>query len=344
VVAGLRASLRNVGAPVGLAGRLPFRIFGRGSLARVAAYRVAMGAVLILVVSAISFVLVSLTPGNAAQALLGPQGTHQEYVALRRQLGLNLPLYEQYWRWLEHAITGNLGSSVISGASVGSQISSRLPVTLSLVIGSLLVSVIVGTAIGVISAVRRGLVDRGLDAISLVGFAVPSFWAGAVLIVIFAVDLKWLPATGYTPVSQSVGGWIESIVLPVGALSLAMVAAIAKQTRDAMIAVLDSEHIRAAWASGLSPRTIYLKHALKNAGMRIATITGVMAVGLLGGTVVVEVVFALPGLGSLLVNATATHDLPVVQGVVVVLTALVVVINLLVDLTYAALNPRVRTS
>jgi peptide/nickel transport system permease protein len=336
-------SHRNGGASAVLAGRLPFRALGRGSLARVAAYRLAMGVVLILVVSAISFVLLALTPGNAAQALLGPQGTRQEYVALRRQLGLNLPLYEQYWHWLRHAITGNLGTSVISGASVGSQVSSRLPVTLSLVIGSLLVSVIIGTGLGVISSVRRGLVDRVLDAIGLVGFAVPSFWAGAVLIVIFAVDLKWLPASGYTPISQSVSGWLESLALPVLALSLGMIAVIAKQTRDTMLDVLASEHIKAAWASGLSPSTIYLKYGLKNTGMTIATITGVQAVGLLGGTVVVETIFALPGLGSLIVNATATHDLPVVQGVVVVFTALIVAINLMIDLTYAALNPRVRT-
>jgi peptide/nickel transport system permease protein len=303
-----------------------------------------MGLVLILVVSAISFVLVSLTPGDPARQILGTQGTHQQYLALRRALGLNLPVYEQYWRWLRHAATGDLGNSIISGAGVGSQIGSRLPVTLSLVFGSLLVSLTIGTALGVIGAVKRGLVDRALDAISLVGFAVPSFWAGAVLIAVFAVDLKWLPATGYVAASQSLGGWLESLALPVAALSLVMVAAIAKQTRDAMLDVLGSEHIKAAWASGLSPASIYLRHGLKNAGMRIATITGVLAVGLLGGTVVVEVVFALPGLGSLLVNATATHDLPVVQGVVVVLSVLVVAINLLVDLTYAALNPRVRTS
>lgn len=300
-----------------------------------------MGAVLILVVSAISFVLMSLTPGDAARELLGPQGTQQQYVALRRSLGLNLPLYEQYWRWLRRATTGDLGTS-IGGLRVAAQIGSRLPVTLSLVIGSLLVSLVIGTGLGMVGAVRRGAVDRVFDAMSLIGFAVPSFWAGAVLIVVFAVDLKLLPATGYTPISQSVSGWIESLVLPVLALSLVMIAAIAKQTRDAMLDVLESEHIKAAWASGLSPATIYLRHGLKSAGMRIATITGVLAVGLLGGTVVVEVVFALPGLGSLLVTATATHDLPVVQGVVVVLTALIVAINLLVDLTYAALNPRVR--
>jgi peptide/nickel transport system permease protein len=315
----------------------------RGSLARVVVHRLAMGAVLILVVSAISFVLVSLTPGDPARAILGTQGTHQQYLALRRALGLDLPVYEQYWRWLRHAVTGNLGHSIISGAGVGSQIDSRLPVTLSLVIGSLLVSLVIGTGVGVLGAVRRGAVDRVLDSLSLVGFALPSFWVGAVLIAFFAVDLKWFPATGYVSASQSVGGWFQSLVLPVVALSIGMIAAIAKQTRDAMLDVLGSEHIKAAWASGLSPLSIYLRHGLKSAGIRIATVTGVLAVGLLGGTVVVEVVFALPGLGSLLVSATATHDLPVVQGVVVVVTALVVAINLLVDLMYAALNPKVRT-
>lgn len=327
-----------------MVGRLPLRLVGRGSLLRIAAHRLVMGVGVILVVSVISFVLVSLTPGDAARQILGTQGTHEQYVALRRALGLNLPVYEQYWRWLRHALGGDLGTSLLSGERVGGEIGSRLPVTLSLIIGSLLVSLVIGTAVGVVSAMRRGVVDRVLDAISLAGFAVPPFWAGAVLISIFAVDLKWLPATGYVPVAQSVSGWLESLVLPVLALSLGLVAAIAKQTRDAMLDVLASEHIKAGWASGLSAPSIYLKHGLKSAGIRIATITGVLAVGLLGGTVVVEVVFALPGLGSLLVNATANHDLPVVQGVVVGLTALVVAINLLVDLTYAALNPRVRTS
>jgi peptide/nickel transport system permease protein len=178
--------------------------------------------------------------------------------------------------------------------------------------------------------------------LALVGFSLPAFWVGAELIVIFAVWRNWFPATGYVSLTASPAGWLHSLVLPVISLSLYGIAATAKQTRESMLDVLGSEYIRMARANGLSSRSIVLRHALRNASMRVVTVLGLQAVGLLGGTVLVENVFALPGLGSLMVTAATEHDLPVVAGMVVYFTLIVVVINLLVDLAYLWLNPRVR--
>ena len=308
----------------------------------VVARRCVMAVPLLFVVSALTFVLVSLTPGNAAEEILGTSATPAQYAALNRALGLNLPLYEQYWNWLRHALTGNLGQSVFNHQPVAQAIGQRLPVTLSLLVGALVVSVVIGVGLGVFSALRGGATGRSVDTLALIGFSLPAFWVGAELIVIFAVWQHWLPATGYVSVTASPGGWIRSLVLPVAALSLYGIAATAKQTREATLDVLASEYIRVARANGISSRALVFRHALRNASIRVATVVGLLAVGLLGGTVLAENVFALPGLGSLMVNAATQHDLPVVAGLVVCFTLIVVLINLLVDLAYLWLNPRVR--
>ena len=304
--------------------------------------RLVMAVPLLFVVSALTFVLVSLEPGNAAEEILGTTATPQQYAALQQDLGLNRPLYEQYWTWLSHALTGNLGQSIFTNQPVAQAIGQRLPVTLSLLIGTLVVSVVIGVGLGVFSALRGGAAGRSVDALALIGFSLPAFWVGAELIVIFAVWQHWFPATGYISITDSPAGWLRSLVLPVAALSLYGIAATAKQTRESMLDVLGSEYIRMARANGLSSRAIVFRHALRNASIRVVTVIGLQAVGLLGGTVLAETVFALPGLGSLMVNAGTQHDLPVVAGVVVCFTLLVVLINLVVDLAYLWLNPRVR--
>lgn len=306
--------------------------------------RLSLAVPLLFVVSALTFVLISLTPGDAAAEILGPYAPRAEYLALRRALGLDLPIYEQYWHWLVHAIHGDLGWSLFTEEPVTAAINARLPVTLSLVGGALLVMAVVGVCLGLFSAVRGGVAGRMVDALALVGFAVPAFWLGGVLVVLFAVNMTWFPATGYVSLTQSPGAWIRSLVLPVLALSVSGVAALAKQTREAMLDALGSEYIRMAWANGLSARSIFFRHALKNTGIRVITVLGLQVIGLLSGTVVMETVFALPGLGSLAVDASIRHDLPMVQGVVVYFTVIVVVVNLLVDIAYTSLNPKVRTS
>jgi peptide/nickel transport system permease protein len=298
---------------------------------------------MLLGVSMTSFVLVALIPGDPARAIVGTEGNDATYRQLRKAMGLDLPLYQQYWRWLRHALGGDLGASLATAQPVTTAIDTRLPITASLILGALAVTVIVGVAIGFFSALRGGIAARLVDSLALVGFALPSFWVGAVLIATFAVHVRWFPATGYVALADSPKRWALSLVLPVVALALHSIAAIAKQTREALLDTLASEHIRMAWAAGLSPRSILLRHALRPAAVRIVTMLGLLSVGLLSGTVFVESVFAIPGLGGLAVDAALAHDLPMIQGVVVYFTAFVVVINLVVDLAYTWLNPRVRT-
>jgi len=303
-----------------------------------------MAVPLLFIVSALSFVLVSLTPGDAARAILGLNAPAGAYERLRHALGLDRPLWEQYWEWLRNALHGDLGNSLVTSEPVTHAIDARLPVTLSLIIGALVVTLVLGVGIGVFSAVRGGVAGRVVDAFALIGFALPSFWVGATLIAIFAVDLGWLPATGYVPLTESPADWLRSLILPVVALALVSVAFVAKQTREAMLDALSSEYVRMARASGVSSTSLIFRHALKNAGARVLTVLGLLFVGLLGGTVFVESVFALPGLGGLAVTASLQHDLPVIQGIVVYFTLIVVVVNLLIDLAYTWVNPKVRTA
>jgi peptide/nickel transport system permease protein len=312
-------------------------------LARVLVRQVVVSVPLLFVVSALTFVLVSITPGDATTQILGLQATPAQVASLRHALGLNLPLYDQYWRWVKHAAAGDMGRSTITLEKVTKVIADRTPTTLSLVIGSMLLIVVVGVGLGLVSSVRGGALGRLVDALSLVGFALPAFWVGAVLIALFAVKLRWLPAVGYVGFTHSPLNWARSLVLPVVALSLYGVAVVAKQTREAMLDALGSEYIRASRANGISERSIIFRHALKNASLPIVTVLGLQVISLLGSAVLVENVFALPGLGSLLVTASIQHDLPVVQGIVICFTVVVVGVNLIIDLMYSLLDPRVRT-
>jgi peptide/nickel transport system permease protein len=299
---------------------------------------------LLLVVSSFNFLLLSLTPGDAARQILGPRATPDQYEALRGQLGLDLPVYEQYWRWLSHAIRGDFGNSITNGSPVLESITSRLPVTLSLIGGALLVSVLVGVSLGVFSAVRGGWVGRAVDALALLSWALPVFWVGSVLIAVFAIKLGWFPALGYVPFTESPQGWVRSLALPVTALSLGFVAAVLKQTREAMLDVLGSEYIRMAAANGISRTSLIYRHALKNAAIPVVTVLGIQTIALLGGAVLIESVFSVPGLGSLVVASAVAQDLPTVQAIAVTFTVVVVVVNLLVDLAYRLLNPRVNSA
>lgn len=316
----------------------------RSSICRTVLRRTAIAGPLLVVVSAATFVLISLTPGDAALQILGTDAPPQAYDQLRHELGLDLPVYEQFARWSASAITGDFGSSLFTSEAVWSMVADRAPVTLFLASGALLVSLVLGVALGMASAVWRGPVGRVVDVFALVGWALPAFWVSAMLILVFAVQLRWLPAVGYVPAGESLGGWLRSLVLPVIALSLGGVAAITKQTREALLEVLGSEYIKAARANGAGPCSLLFRHALKNASIRVVTVLGLLAISMLGGTVLVETVFALPGLGQLAVNSSVQQDLPVIQAIVVLFTALVVVINLCCDLAYSWLDPKVGLS
>jgi len=304
--------------------------------------RLAVSLPLIVVVTVLTFVLESLVPGNTARAIIGASGSPAAYQRLRVELGLNNPLWYQYWQYLDQVLHGNLGTSVFTGEPVSTLLNQRLGVTLSLVLLATALCGVVGVLLGVVSAVRGGGVGRAVDVLSLVGLALPGFWVAIILAAVFAVTLRIFPATGYVPPSDSVGRWLWALTLPVIALALAGVASVAKQTRDSMKDTLAREYIRTLRASGIGRRSIIWKHALRNGAIPVVTVLGLVFVSALSSTVFVEAVFVLPGLGSMAVTATSQHDIPVIEGIALYFTVLVVIVNVLLDIVYAMLNPKVR--
>lgn len=315
-----------------------------GPVARLVSRRLASAAALVVGVSFASFLLIAIAPGDPARQIVGLEGTADDYERVRQQLHLDQPILQQYFNWLGSALHGDLGASIFTSQPVTHAISERLPVTLCLIVGSLILSLTLGVVLGVVSAVRGGILGFLGDGFALIGFALPAFWLGAILIVVFAVTLGWFPATGYVNFVSSPSLWFGSLVLPVAALAIGGVASFAKLTRESMLMALGSEHVRMARASGASERSVVYRHALRNAAMPVVTVVGVHFAALLGGTVYVETVFAMPGLGGLVATSASKQDIPTIQGVVVTFTIIVVTVNLLVDLAYAWLDPRVRTA
>jgi peptide/nickel transport system permease protein len=309
---------------------------------RIIARRLVQAVVLLLVVSSFTFILVSLIPGTVVTTLLGTSGTPAEYAALTRRLGLNRPVFVQYWHWLQHALTGNLGLSLQNNQPVSEILNSRLDVTLTLVFGTLLVVTIVGVALGVLASLRPGLIAKTIDGMTWLGLAVPNFWLGLLLVEFFSLSLKWVPSGGFVPFTTSPVEWVRSLVLPIIALSVGPIAVVSKQTREAMREEFGKGYVRTLRSSGLSERSVVLRHVLKNAAVPVVTVLGVLFAQLLGGTVVVETVFVLPGLGSLASSAVSAHDLPVIEGVAVYFALIVVAVNLVIDLLYGWLNPKIR--
>jgi peptide/nickel transport system permease protein len=303
--------------------------------------RVAISIPLLLVVSFVTFLLLSLTPGNAAYTVLGARATPAQLAQLKTEMGLNKPFLVQYGTWLEHALQGNFGQSLISGQAVSQALAQQIAPTLSLVLLALVVSSTAGMALGIWSAVRGGRLARFLDSVSFVGMAVPGFIVALVLIQIFVVTFHLLPASGYVSIGQSPPVWFRSLILPVISLSIGAIGIIAKQTRTAMQEVLSQEYIVVLRANGYSPRSIVLRHALRAASIQILSIIGVVFVGLLSGAVIIESIFSIPGLGSLAVQASSQSDIPVVLGVTVVFTLIVVITNLLLDLVFLVANPKI---
>ncbi len=304
--------------------------------------RIIVSVPLIVVVTGLTFVLESLVPGNTARAIVGASGSPAAYQRLRVELGLNNPLWYQYWQYLDQLLHGNLGTSVFTGEPVSTLLNQRLGVTLSLVLLATAFCAVIGAALGVVSAVRGGVVGRAVDVLSLVGLALPGFWVAIILAAVFAVTLRIFPATGYVPPTDSVARWLWALTLPVIALGLAGVASVAKQTRDSMKDTLAKEYVRTLRASGIGRRSIIWKHALRNGAIPVVTVLGLVFVSALSSTVFVEAVFVLPGLGSMAVTATSQHDIPVIEGIALYFTVLVVIVNVLLDVAYGMLNPKVR--
>jgi peptide/nickel transport system permease protein len=306
--------------------------------------RLAWSLVTLFIISLVAFSLILLVPGDPARTFLGDNATDEQVEELRASLGLNDPFYERYLEWAGNAVQGDLGTSLLSDVSVSTQLMERIDVTLSIAAAALLLALLVGIPAGMVAALRRGhATDRIVTAASTLGIALPHFWIGLMLAFFVGVRAGWLPATGYVPLSEDPVAWLQHLILPAVTLSLTPMAEVARQLRASMINVLEQDYIRTARAMGLPRRSIRGRHALKNAATPVVTILGAQVALVFGGTVIVEQVFALPGLGQLALGAVLDRDYPVIQGVVLVSATVVMLANLAVDISYRWLSPHVRS-
>lgn len=298
---------------------------------------------LLFFVSLVVFSLVHALPGDIAVLFLGQEAEPQTIAQFRTNMGLDRPLLVQYGDWLQRAVQGDLGRSLRTNQPVTEAILQRLPVTLELLVASLLVSLCIAVPMGIISAVKR---NSGFDVLStvfaLVGFSTPNFWLGIILIYVFALLLRWLPPSGFVPIPTSLVENLRSLILPSITLGVALAALVTRQLRSGMLEVLRQDYVRTAHAKGLSRRAVVGKHALKNALISVVTVIGLQIGGLLGNTIITETLFALPGVGRLMIDSIFSRDFFVVQGVILFLAGGYIVSNLVVDLLYSLLDPRIR--
>jgi peptide/nickel transport system permease protein len=294
-------------------------------------------------VSLVSFFIMQIVPGDPASIIAGLGASQQEIDRVRAELGLDKPMLVQLGNWYLGIARGDLGDSVLLGRSVTRSIVERLPVTLSLSAYALVLTLAVGLGSGIFAALRPNTwLDQCLMTVALVGVSLPSFWLGLMLIVLFAVRLDWLPSGGYVPLSESVVGWLRAATLPAISLALLQVGLLARITRSTMLEVLGQDFIRTAHTKGLPAAVVVAKHAFKNVLIPVVTVVGIVFSLLLSGSVVIETVYSLPGVGRLLASAVLRRDYPVIQGGLLMLAAGLMLLNLLVDVVYAYLDPRVR--
>ena len=307
------------------------------------ARRLASTVLVMGIVAVFVFLLLHLSPGDPAAIIAGDNATADQIEGIRKQLGLDDALPVQFYRWLAAVLHGDLGISIFSNEPVAKLISQRIEPTLSLALTTLIIAVTLAVSFGVVAAWKVGSwIDRSLMVVSVLGFSVPVFVVGYMLIYVFSISLRWLPVQGYSPIDQGFGPWIERLILPSIALGLAYVALIARITRTSMLEVLAEDYIRTANAKGVATRSVLLKHALKNAGVPIVTVIGIGVALLIGGVVITETVFNIPGVGRLVVDAISKRDYPIIQGVILIFSGVYVLVNLLVDLSYTLLDPRIR--
>lgn len=297
----------------------------------------------LLLVSLITFVLLSLVPGDPASAFLDASATAEALERVRRELGLDRPFLVRMGEWYLRVLQGDLGTSLLLNRSVTSAILERLPVTLSLTAMAFLVSVLVGMAAGVLASVRHGkAADQGLMTLALLGLSIPEFWLGLVLIWLVAVMVPIFPAGDYVAFATNPWQWARHLALPTFTLACVQMGFVARMTRSSMLEVLGQDFVRTARAKGLPEPYVVLRHGLANAMVPIVTVMGIMVGALLGGAVVTEQVFSIPGLGRLIIGAVLSRDFPVIQGGLLFLALIYLVVNLVVDLLYAVVDPRVR--
>lgn len=304
--------------------------------------RLLAGLFLLFVITSLTYFLVFFSTSNVARNILGDLATAEQLAQKEAELGLNQPLIERWFEWLTNAVQGDFGKSWFNNQPIIDSLTQRLPVTLTLVGVTILVAAVVATCLGMLAAVKGGWIDRLVQTLAVAGFAIPNFVVAIFLISIVAIQFKLLPATGWVPITSSVDLWFKSLVLPVLSLVLATVASSAQQIRSAIKQNLEKDWVRTLRARGLSEKEILFKHVLRASAPAGLTVLSLQFVGLLGGTVIIEQVFALPGMGFLAVSSTSQGDTPIVMGVVVYTVVIVIIVNLLVDLINGWLNPKVR--
>ena len=294
-------------------------------------------------VSILVFSLVHLVDGDPVRLALGTRFSQESYDALRERNGLDLPLLQQYLAWAGNALTGDLGVSFRSGETVTSLIAERLPPTLTLAFAAVLLALLIALPLGTISALRpRSFVDRFGTVISQIGISVPDFWLAIMLILVFAGTLGWLPTGGYVPLTEDPLGWLERLILPTIAAGVVSGSVLTRFVRSSVLEAMGSDHVRTAQAKGLPGRHVFGWHVLRNALLPLVTVTGVQLAYLLSGVVVIEIVFSWPGLGQLALQAVRARDYPVLQGAILLFALVFLVINLVVDLLYSRIDPRIR--
>jgi peptide/nickel transport system permease protein len=296
----------------------------------------------LLLVSVVIFSLIHLTPGDPATVMLGAEASLEDIQRVRQELGLDQPLYLQYLHWLGRVLRGDLGHSIRTHQPVAEAILQRLPVTIEVALAALTVSLAIALPTGMVSALRRdSAVDASSRALALLGVSVPSFFLAILLIYVFSLKLRWLPPIGFVPLTADPVGNVKSVLMPALTLGAALAAVVARLTRSSLLEVLDEGYVRTARAKGLREGVMVRRHALKNALIPVVTVVGLQSGTLLGGAIITETVFALPGVGRLIVDSVFQRDFPLVQGVVLFLALIFLGVNLLVDLVYAWLDPRI---
>lgn len=299
----------------------------------------------LVVVASLVFVILHAVPGDTAAVMAGPESTEEQVQAIRERLGLHQPLPVQYWRYLSNAARGDLGASLYSGRTVIETIASRLEPTLLLTLLALCIAIAAGVPVGILAAANHnGILDNLLMVVILIGLSIPNFWLGINLALLFGLRLDWLPIAGYSFLRDNVAETLQYLTLPALALSTGSAALIARVTRTGMLEILNQDYVRTAKAMGARRQRILFRHAFRNAVLPVVTVVGFTIPVLIGGAVVVESVFAIPGLGRLLTSSILRRDYPVVQGALVLIAAAYVLINLAVDMLYAVIDPRIRYS
>jgi len=305
--------------------------------------RLALIVPLAFVIASLAFFLIKLMPADIASTILGETATAEQRAALRDQLGLDRPVLAQYGDFLATLFSGSLGNSLTNGQPVIDQIAQRLPVTLTLAVGATILCVIIGITLGTLAATRGGILDSVIRGAASAFLAIPGFWLAVLLVFVFAVTLHWFPSVGWVPFATDPLEWLNHLALPLLAIVLGATSSIARQTRVAMLANLDMDYVATLRAAGLPEWRVVWIHALRNSAIPVLTSVGLQFVGIFGGVVLVEQVFALPGIGQLALVSTTTGDVTVITGVVIVTSLVILTMNLLVDIVYAIVNPKART-